>query len=467
MVFFKDGVLLLLVYCLAALVILGVCTAGFKNVKKASLVTGYLLAFHFFFGALHDWLKAIAPDFFLVKYTFLIPCFLITLLVLIILVKRVKTVDRAIYFINLVLIVSILTDLVPLVLKPGSKSNGTEAIYVNKELADYLKKYKVDNHAGKPDIFITILDEYAGKEQLLQGFGYDNSFFLNALNDKGFQVSDGSLANYNATMYSTASIFSCQFIDTALVDNSKRGFKQAIKIINDNPVLSLLENNGYRVFNQSIFQVKDQASPNIGGLVPARTAVITQATFVSRIQKDLFLNFATRFNVEGYLKKEKYATAINNEAALGKTLALAKRAETGPKVVYTHLLMPHYPYFKDSLGHDIPFPKLNEQSFTDTAAYLSYLKYTNKVVLDYVDTLQAHTNREAIIIVLSDHGNRYLKGDSEKLLYSNLLSLYLPEKLYFPVPDSLSNVNLFPLLFNHMFKTALPSQPDNMYKFAY
>lgn len=463
---FLDGVVLWATYILVSVVLVGMFYLLLKSLNKAALAVFVVMGFHLFFGALHDWLKQVAPFPIITKYVFILFLFLLFLIVFLWRLKKSKRVDRSIYFLNLLFIFLIVIEGVGFLYKSVYEKK-EENLHLRQDIADYIKTTKIPDSINKPDVYITILDEYAGKRQLLEGYNYDNGPFINSLSQRGFQVSDGSISNYNATIYSTSSLFSAQFMDSAKVANKDMGFRHTRKLINDSPIIDFFQENGYQFYNQSIFRVSNQASPNIEGFVPSKTGVITQATLLSRLKKDVFFNIATKYNIDWYLREEKYAAKKNNQASINATLEISKDLGKTPKIVYTHLLMPHYPYYNDSLGNEISFTKLKEQKLNDTDAYLSYLKHTNKIVLNYLDSLVANTNKQAIIILLSDHGNRYLAGDKEKLLYSNLLSIYIPSSIPFLLADSVSNVNVFPLLLNNMFHFNLPLQPNNIYKFAY
>ncbi len=462
-----DGLILWATYILTSAILVGLFYGLFKSLHKAALAVFVLMSFHLFFGALHDWLKQVVIFPILTKYVFILSLFLLLLVAFLWWLKKSKRVDRGIYFLNLLFVFLIVIEGVGFLYNSVYGKSKEEKLHLRQDITDYIKTAKIPDSINKPDIYITILDEYAGKQQLSEGYNYDNSPFINNLLQRGFQVSDGSISNYNATIYSTSSLFSAQFMDSAHVANSAMGFNHSRKLINDNPIISFFENNGYQFYNQSIFRVRDQASPNVEGFVPSKTDVITQATLLSRLRKDVFLNIATRYNIDWYLKKEKYAAGKNNKMAADETLAISNMESSKPKIVYTHLLMPHYPYYNDSTGRELTFSELKKQQFNDKNAYLSYLKYTNKVVLSYLDSLLANTKKQAIIILLSDHGNRYLPNEKEKLLYSNLLSIYTPPTVSFLLADSVSNVNVFPLLLNNMFHFNLPLQSNNIYKFAY
>ena len=57
----------------------------------------------------------------------------------------------------------------------------------------------------KPDVFLLILDEFAGKYQLKMDFNYNLNTFNQNLKDRGFSVPDVALSNYPNTAFSMPS----------------------------------------------------------------------------------------------------------------------------------------------------------------------------------------------------------------------------------------------------------------------
>src|SRR6185436_12456673 len=53
----KDSLLLTGLYIFVTLVITGLCRLFYRNFIKSALVAFFIMAFHFFFGAVHDFLK--------------------------------------------------------------------------------------------------------------------------------------------------------------------------------------------------------------------------------------------------------------------------------------------------------------------------------------------------------------------------------------------------------------------------
>ena len=167
------------------------------------------------------------------------------------------------------------------------------------------------------------------------------------------------------------------------------------------------------------------------------------------------VDWLARYFQNKYLKGNKRLADL--------TIKTAGSRAVNPKLVYTHLLMPHWPYLQDSLGRLAEYNAYKVVSKDQGKAdYLSYLKHTNNFVSAFVDKLLHLTNGKAVIMVMSDHGYRKIENDSKFRGNYNLNAVYLPDQNYKSFYDSVSNVNQFRLIFNTVFKTQLPLKQDSI-----
>jgi hypothetical protein len=342
-------------------------------------------------------------------------------------------------------------------------SLGSQAIFKKKAAPESFAGFtSICDTCQKPDIYIILLDGYAGAEQLNDIFHYDNSPFSDSLKLRGFKVVKKSNSNYDSSPSSVASTLNMEYLDSAEVENMrKNGHRDAFTRINNNRLMSFLQANGYDVFNYSIFKVAGQAAPIGGAFVPANTRLVNGNTLVSRLEKDVFLNLATRFHLDSYVKKQLYAANRDNERLTQKNVMTRS---SRPKIIYTHLMMPHHPYYYDENGKARPFEELNNMPLNDTVAYLSYLKYTNKKILELVDHILSNSPSPPVITVMSDHGFRYFNGEYNKYAFSDFLSIHTPGRNYDQFSDTMTNVNFFSRLLNNSFQQQLPLQIDTSFK---
>ena len=71
---------------------------------------------------------------------------------------------------------------------------------------------------------------------------------------------------------------------------------------------------------------------------------------------------STRFNLQTEARKQAYFNKGNNENS-ELTLQAASEKPAKPRFVFTHLMLPHYPYYFDHDGRArIPFESLQEEN---------------------------------------------------------------------------------------------------------
>ena len=101
----KDAGWLLLIYLFASLILFFLSWLVFRNMLKAALLSFCLMAFHFFFGGMHDVLKNWFDDAFISRYSFLLPFFLALFIILFIVLKKNRSVtSRACFYLNILVV---------------------------------------------------------------------------------------------------------------------------------------------------------------------------------------------------------------------------------------------------------------------------------------------------------------------------------------------------------------------------
>ncbi|HEY0092186.1 MAG TPA: sulfatase-like hydrolase/transferase [Flavobacterium sp.] len=100
--------------------------------------------------------------------------------------------------------------------------------------------------AVHPNVYFIEVDGYANDETLKSPlYRYDNSKFDNELKQYGFTLYDSFRSNYNSTLLSNASIFTMRHHYTRESSNFKY---ETDYIMDDNAVLKIFKNNGYKTF---------------------------------------------------------------------------------------------------------------------------------------------------------------------------------------------------------------------------
>ncbi len=422
----------------------------FKSFRKVAVLIFALMAFYFLFGPVHDYLKQLFPGFFFVKYTFIIPISLLLFSVLAMVLIRTKSnLNRVTIFLNILFTAFILLDLA-LLLKANSG--------MTKE-ADLALSLKNCNNCNRPDIYLIVADEYAGNKQLKDLFSFDNSGFESELETRGFHVVKNSISNYNATVYSIASMLNMNYIEnleSRLINH--RDMFLCKEIINENNLTELLNKSDYDLYNFSFFNLSGKINPVSNPFFVSQTKFLTSETFVNRLIKDVSFNFSSQEEIDKLKWKHHYNNIKIEKLLKESVLQKSKK----PKFVYTHLAMPHHPYYLDSTGKEVLKWKITPGYAQDKNAYIQYLVYTNKKLLQLVDHIKSNSDQPPVIILMSDHGYRQLDEDHLKpYFFMNLNAVLLPGKDYSQFYEGMSNVNQFRVILNAEFKQNLPLLKDS------
>jgi len=440
------------------LVIALITLIGFLNLrsfKKAALFAFCLLFFHLFFGPVQDTLKAWFTNSLLSKYAFVIPVSLGLFVALLIFLRRTKR-----SFIRLSLYLNGLFLLLILIEVPS--------LFKSKQQQEYFAKLPDTNDCdtcSKPDIYFIIADEYADSASLQQIFGFNNQDFQNALRKRGFHIVQNSRSNYNFTPFAVASLLQMNYISGIEGHNSSLKDKnRCYDVINRSPLWRFLEDEGYEVRNHSIFNLANIPTKAPQNYILIGKDLILSQTFLSRLEKDLRFHLATTFKIQSEVERFVYFINRCNGLLLGRLLDETTRKAEKPRFVYTHLTMPHYPYYFNKDGKLNPIEALKEGEQVRQKEYIEYLQYSNKVFLTTIDSILQKSAKPPVIMFMGDHGFREFQNGFEEhapYYYMNLNSVLVPNGNYKEFYDGISGVNQFRALLNTVFHQEIPYLKDS------
>jgi hypothetical protein len=124
--------------------------------------------------------------------------------------------------------------------------------------------------------------------------------------------------------------------------------------------------------------------------------------------------------------------------------------------------MPHYAYYFDSLGNKRPSIELTDDFKVNKQAYIQYLVYANKKLLQLVDFIKANSSKPPVIILMSDHGFRqYPHTVDGNYQFMNLNTVFFPDSNYSGFYPGMTNVNNFRVILNSQFGQKLTMLPDS------
>lgn len=443
-------------------VLFGLLVAFTKNQRKASLMVTVAGICYLFFGNMKDFFSGIPALQFFSRYLVLVPVLISSCVILAIIIIRKPASSRLCFYLNPLLIIFIAIDLAVI--------GVSNSLLTHKNLlsANSQKEFPVSKVSFKPDVYYILLDSYPSGDFLRDKMGYDNSAFDSSLTVEGFKIIH-SKSNYNKTPFSISSVMNFDYLqlDSRKPLNSLT-YTNAMQTTRFAAVPRIFKQQGYSFSNLSIFDFAGHPSIHkVNFLSMPEKRTLLYNTFPERFRTDISWNFREN---KGALKSDKEMLrqaeeqkAYNNRI-IDSLLHFPNITSTIPRFVYAHLMMPHAPFFYDEQGQETPTELvLTDQQFVDKKHIISYLKFTNKVILRIVNTINTQTEGNAIIILQSDHGfPTFLGSRKERESYfMNFTAVHLPGGQNSLFPDSISMVNTFPVLFNNFLNTHLPVLKDS------
>ena len=331
-----------------------------------------------------------------------------------------------------------------------------------------------------PDIYYIILDGYSREDVLQQVYGFDNSSFIESLQERGFYIADQSHSNYIWTMLSLSSSLNMSYLDfaTEAAGAQSGNILPLYELIQHNQVRSLLEQAGYSVVSVSTdYPFTDWRDADVYLYPYKGNPSELERFYLSFTALGAFYDpelFITGF-LRDLLPLPSYST--RRDRILYAFDQMEKLPEIdGPKFVFIHIIAPHPPFVVDKDGAPLksnkPYlPGDGQGSFESSEMYqklyIGQLQFINQKTLEGLDAILANPTPK-IVIVQGDHGggSRLQPTIEGSCLFerTSILNAYYfsdgqSSKLY----PSITPVNSFRVVFNTYFGTQYPLLPDRTY----
>ena len=431
-----------------------------KNILFSALATVFIATWFFFFGALHDFVKAYSWLYLIKPYSIFLPILItFTLLWIYLLHKKIISVHKLTLFLNVLFVCYCIIDISNILLSTKIKPSGYLPLNFNNA-----------SITNKPNIFLILADGYPGQKSLRDSFQFENNLFTNFLQAQSFSIIN-TTANYNLTTFSMASLLNMTYVKNDYNANavSQKIHQVRYKDINNATIFKLAKNMGYSLHNNSIFNVDNVSSTALdNNFVLGNSMLLTDKILINRLNKEV--GMALPMLVQKYVPfvrdQSPLAHRNYNERAISNLQKIAEaKFDEKPKFCYTHLIMPHGPYYYDSLGNQNNYKEITAPfAWMDKTKFLAYLKYTNSLLKNIL--LDIKTKQpNAIIILLSDHGFREYNNDNytfQPSHFNNFCAIYSPTNQSQYQNKTLTNVNFFRLLLNVEFNQTLPYLSDSI-----
>jgi hypothetical protein len=451
-------VLSLMVLCVYKLIV--------KDWRRAGLFATWSLIIFLTYGHFYNFLKGLPLDVSFVRHRYLVPLWMILFLMgHFLLIKKLKDPELMTVVFNVISLILILFSMFSL---------GKYAYMKAKAKRTYRVDYgslsmEIELPKNPPDIYYILLDGYSRADVLETKFGFDNSEFVQQLEEIGFFVADCSRSNYIHTQLTLATLFNMAYLEEIVGEIEDKSAIENVpleSLTKNNAVMSTLEQVGYETvaFETSyywshFYEADYYFEPSHQALADSSLNGFEELYIDTTLLSPLF-DWQKFLSIKAIqapdFPREKHFIRIN--FVLDTLKKLPEMA--GPQFTFAHMVIPHPPYIftEDGLISDI---NMYSEDYTrgekGKEGYLNNIRFINQEILLVVEELLNQSNTEPIIIIQSDHGSDFC----DRTL--NFSAFYFPnggdEMLY----DTITPVNTFRLVFNYYFNSNLDVLPDLSY----
>ncbi len=322
--------------------------------------------------------------------------------------------------------------------------------------------------AEKPDVYYIILDAYT-RADTLREMGFNNTRFVEALEQRGFYVATCSTSNYKFTTLSLSSALNMDYMWDVLPHENENdtGSIPIDKSIKQNRVRDIFTAMGYQTVAYETgylwtewYDADQYYRPNYNAfwntdIQPFERLLIHTSGMRAFLDKQLAgFRLGDVFAYQAHAVRIKYTFE-----------SLGKLPTTGqPKFVFVHILAPHPPYIfrpdgslnKDGDYFDLP-NGLSTNDERNRIGYLNDVQFVNTRVLEAIDAILEKSSRPPIIIIQGDHGSWNSTGLDK---FTILNAYYLPNSMDSQLYPQITPVNSFRVVFNQYFRMDYPLLKD-------
>lgn len=319
-----------------------------------------------------------------------------------------------------------------------------------------------------PDIIHVILDAYARDDVYQKLTGETNAPMTELLGQWNFQIPRSPTSNYPMTHGSMFCLMNFAYPQGEGVLLQGRAFR-------DCAAFRQLRHLGYRIELKSYVGMAD---PQAGNLFRGAFADEFQhRSLWGSIREVLYRQGILDIRRKGVFYRRQFERAMAHLASL---------EEDGQQPLYfqAHVVGTHPPFVYDAEGNPIYVTDLvaeqelhrdpernhalGKAAFAEYGTfYAGQARHTRRILEQALAGFLARKrSRPCVVIVQSDHGPGLFllpfHPEQDKLPYcfANYMAVHASPPLRVALPDTVTPVNLFPLLFNQVFGTAIPLREE-------
>lgn len=332
--------------------------------------------------------------------------------------------------------------------------------------------YDTVDATGLPDIYYLLLDGYGRADFLEQEYGFDNSDFVDFLEQAGFYVADESMANYSQTLLAVSSALNFAYLDEVIGDRLAESSDRSVArdLLRHSRARRIFESAGYKTVSFStIFYDAEMPDTDV---------------YISRWSDPSLFEMSLLSMTPIPWALRMLGVPLLYDLHRDRTrYALEQLAETpkieGPKFVYFHTFIGHPPFLYDE--HSDPWSPPRPYAWVETerlmalpvvareeyiAGYRNQVRALNKPLKAALTAILEQSKTPPIIILHGDHGpgSRLSQTSLEETdileRYSILNAYHLPGAATDDLYESISPVNSFRIVMNRYFGKHYPLLED-------
>ena len=455
----SDLLFPVLIFVFVAISVWGILYLIFKNIVKTSLITSLSLFLFFAYGHF----ASITYDLFFQETTFkehliLLSIFFVGIIIISRYILKSKHSLHNASLITLMVGISILILPIGII-----ATNSTEQNYLETDnMTSNFSNIKT-GELQKPDIYLIVLDSYPNEKILSELFDFDNSDFISFLSSKNFFIPESTFSHYHTSFLSITSLLNMDYINhftTDVGENSKNRFL-AYKMIDENQIMKIAQSQDYVTINidsgWEATRYISSADVNLCG----KNQFLNSQTIVMIIKNSMLNPIYVK------IFESDYRDRINCSF---DSLSNLHNETKQPVFVFSHIFLPHGPYYWGPNGeYNVPSKATLEGFHKDKKGFTDQLQFTNKKVKQFVTTILNESEIPPIIILYSDHGTMLNFNDntiSEDFIterMSNIMYVHLPNHDYESLKEDSSSINLLRMISNNYLDQNLPYLEEKYY----
>ena len=335
-----------------------------------------------------------------------------------------------------------------------------------EELSSKSLVSKSSDASDYPDVYYVVMDSYTNSDNLLSYYNYNNTPFIQQLQQLGFKVLNKAQSNYPYTYFSLPSSLNMEYINyfEDSVSLKKQNEDFPFTKIRHNKVADYFKSKGFKyvLFASAYEQLNDKEQADI--------YVSNKLTINSFHEALIQLSILNCLNLEFY-SQGVYELCKNSFGLFPQTPNIS-----GNKFVFFHCLPPHPPHVFDKNGNFIYTNQNVENRYRQKKEYVEQLQFVNNKMLEMLNAIIKNSKQPPIIILQGDHGSasserfedenkwaQYPARDILKERFGILNAFYIPEKYKINFPDKHTPVNTFRIILNNLFEDSLQILPSKYY----